>query len=200
VLLRQFAERKADILVGTQMLAKGIDFPFVTLVGVILADVGLAMPDFRAAERTFQLLTQVAGRAGRSPLGGSVIFQTYQPEEYPIRMAAKHDFSSFYEHELLYRSKLGYPPFSRLIRLEFRHRDENEAQLSAQSMAEKITFWIREGNHKQTDIIGPVPCFFPKLNAIYRWQIILRGPQPIEVLFNKELGETIVTVDPVSLL
>ena len=200
VLLRQFAERKADILVGTQMLAKGIDFPFVTLVGVILADVGLSMPDFRAAERTFQLLTQVAGRAGRSPLGGSVIFQTYQPDEYPIRMAAKHDFSSFYEHELLYRSKLGYPPFSRLIRLEFRHWDENEAQISAQSMAEKITFWIREGNHKQTDIIGPVPCFFPKLNAIYRWQIILRGPRPIEVLYNKELGETIVTVDPVSLL
>lgn len=200
VLLRQFADRKADILVGTQMLAKGIDFPFVTLVGVILADVGLSMPDFRAAERTFQLLTQVAGRAGRSPLGGNVIFQTYQPDEYPIRMAAKHDFSSFYEHELGYRSKLGYPPFSRLIRLEFRHRDENEAKLSAQSMAEKISFWIKAGNHKQTDIIGPVPCFFPKLNAIYRWQIILRGPRPIEVLFNKELGETIVTVDPVSLL
>jgi len=188
------------VLFRSQMLAKGIDFPFVTLVGVILADVGLSMPDFRAAERTFQLLTQVAGRAGRSPLGGSVIFQTYQPDEYPIRMAAKHDFSSFYKHELGYRSKLGYPPFSRLIRLEFRHRDENEAKLSAQSMAEKISFWIREGNHKQTDIIGPVPCFFPKLNAIYRWQIILRGPRPIDVLFNKELGETIVTVDPVSLL
>lgn len=200
VLLKQFSDRKADILVGTQMLAKGIDFPFVTLVGVILADVGLSMPDFRASERTFQLLTQVAGRSGRSPLGGNAIFQTYQPDEYPIRMAAKHDFSSFYEHELEYRSKLGYPPFSRLIRLEFRHRDENEAKLSAQSMGEKIAFWIGEGNHKQTDIIGPVPCFFPKLNAIYRWQIILRGPRPIDVLLNRELGETIVTVDPVSLL
>jgi primosomal protein N' (replication factor Y) len=200
VLLKQFSDRKADILVGTQMLAKGIDFPFVTLVGVILADVGLSMPDFRAAERTFQLLTQVAGRSGRSPLGGNAIFQTYQPDEYPIRMAAKHDFSSFYEHELGYRSKLGYPPFSRLIRLEFRHRDENEAKSSAQSMGEKIAFWIGEGNHKQTDIIGPVPCFFPKLNAIYRWQIVLRGPRPIEVLLNRELGETIVTVDPVSLL
>ncbi len=200
VLLRQFADRKADILVGTQMLAKGIDFPFVTLVGVMLADVGLSMPDFRAAERTFQLLTQVAGRAGRSPLGGNVIFQTYQPDEYPIRMAAKHNFSSFYEHELGYRSKLGYPPFSRLIRLEFRHRDENEAKLNAQTMAERITYWIKEGNHKQTDIIGPVPCFFPKLNAVYRWQIILRGPRPVDVLFDRELGETIVTVDPVSLL
>lgn len=200
VLLKQFADRKADILVGTQMLAKGIDFPFVTLVGVILADVGLSMPDFRGAERTFQLLTQVAGRAGRSPLGGNVIFQTYQPDEYPIRMAAKHDFKSFYELELGYRLKLGYPPFSRLIRLEFRSKDEQEAKLNAQSMAEKIMAWIKEGHHKQTDIIGPVPCFFPKLNAIYRWQIILRGPQPIDVLTNREMGETLVTVDPVSLL
>lgn len=200
VLLKQFADRKADILVGTQMLAKGIDFPFVTLVGVILADVGLSMPDFRAAERTFQLLMQVAGRAGRSPLGGSVIFQTYQPDEYPIRMAAKHDFSSFYEHELGYRSKLGYPPFSRLVRLEIRNRDENEAKINALSMAEKITYWIKEGNNKQTDIIGPVPCFFPKLNAIYRWQIIIRGPRPVDVLLNRDLGETIVKVDPVTLL
>lgn len=200
VLLRQFADRKADILVGTQMLAKGIDFPFVTLVGVILADVGLSMPDFRGAERTFQLLTQVAGRAGRSPLGGNVIFQTYQPDEYPIRMAAKHDFRSFYELELGYRSKIGYPPFSRLIRLEFQSKDEAEAKMNAQSMAEKILSWIQAGHHKQTDIIGPVPCFFPKLNAIYRWQIILRGPQPIDVLSNRDLGETLVTVDPVSLL
>ncbi len=200
VLLKQFADRKADILVGTQMLAKGIDFPFVTLVGVILADVGLSMPDFRGAERTFQILTQVAGRAGRSPLGGSVIFQTYQPDEYPIRMAAKHDFRSFYELELGYRSKLGYPPFSRLIRLEFRSKDEQEAKSNALSMAEKINFWINEGGFKQTNIIGPVPCFFPKLNAIYRWQIILRGPRPIDVLTNRDLGDTLVTVDPISLL
>ncbi len=200
VLLRKFADRKADILVGTQMLAKGIDFPFVTLVGVILADVGLSMPDFRGPERTFQLLTQVAGRAGRSPLGGNVVFQTYQPDEYPIRMAAKHDFKAFYDHELAYRSKLGYPPFSRLIRLEFRSRDEDEAKNDAQSMAEKLNYWIEDGHHKQTDIIGPVPCFFPKLNAVYRWQIILRGPRPIDVLTNRDLGETTVTVDPVSLL
>lgn len=200
MVLKQFADRKADILVGTQMLAKGIDFPFVTLVGVILADVGLSMPDFRCAERTFQLLTQVAGRAGRSPLGGNVVFQTYQPDEYPIRLAAKHDFKAFYETELAYRSKLRYPPFSRLIRLEFRSKDENEAKLNAQTMAEKINFWIKEGQHKQTSIIGPVPCFFPRLNAVYRWQIILRGPRPIDVLINQDLGETQVTVDPVSLL
>jgi primosomal protein N' (replication factor Y) len=200
VLLKQFSDRKADILVGTQMLAKGIDFPFVTLVGVILADVGLALPDFRATERTFQLLTQVAGRAGRSPLGGKVIFQTYQPDEYPIRMAANHDFSAFYQHELTYRLNLHYPPFTRLIRLEFRHQYPQEAQSNAEKMAEKIFYWISEGKFKQTDIIGPVPCFYPKLNAVYRWQIILRGPQPTEVLRGKELGDTVVTVDPVSLL
>lgn len=200
VLLQQFADRKADILVGTQMLAKGIDFPYVTLVGVILADVGLSMPDFRAAERTFQLLTQVAGRAGRSPLGGKVIFQTYQPDEYPIRMAAKHDFDAFYKYELKYRSKLGYPPFSRLIRLEFQHSQEIEAQAMATAMFEKISSWIVSGNYKQTELIGPVPCFFARINAIYRWQIILRGPKPAEVLENRNLESAIITVDPISLL
>ncbi|HSM24953.1 MAG TPA: primosomal protein N' [Anaerolineaceae bacterium] len=200
ILLKQFAERKADILVGTQMLAKGIDFPYVTLVGVILADVGLSLPDYRASERTFQLLTQVAGRAGRSPLGGKVVFQTYQPEEYPIRMAAKHDFSGFYKHELQYRSKLHYPPFTRLIRLEFRHQDEGVAKATAESMGEKINFWITEEKFSQTDVIGPVPCFFPKLNSIYRWQIIIRGPQPVSLLQGKDIGDAIVTVDPVSLL
>jgi primosomal protein N' (replication factor Y) len=200
ILLKQFADRKADILVGTQMLAKGIDFPFVTLVGVMLADVGLSLPDFRATERTFQLLTQVAGRAGRSPLGGKVVFQTYQPDEYPIRMAAKHDFSAFYQHELQYRAKLHYPPFTRLIRLEFRHQNESECKANAERMAEKVLFWISEGNYKQTDVIGPVPCFFPKLNSIYRWQIIIRGQQPVLLLMGKELNDVIVTVDPVSLL
>ena len=200
VLLRQFAERKADILVGTQMLAKGIDFPYVTLVGVILADVGLSLPDFRASERTFQLLTQVAGRAGRSPLGGKVVFQTYQPDEYPIRMAAKHDFDGFYKQELQYRAKLHYPPFTRLIRLEFRHQDEVEARTNAEKAAEKLKYWINEEKYTQTDVIGPVPCFFPRLNSIYRWQIILRGPQPINLLRGKDLGEVIVTVDPVTLL
>ena len=200
ILLKKFSDRKADILVGTQMLAKGIDFPFVTLVGVILADVGLSLPDFRAPERTFQLLTQVAGRAGRSPLGGKVIFQTYQPDEYPIRMAAKHDFNAFYQHELDYRSRLGYPPFSRLIRLEFQNRLEDDAKSMASLMFEKISYWIKEGKYFQTSLIGPVPCFFAKINAVYRWQIILRGPNPLEVLNGRDLGDTIVTVDPISLL
>ncbi len=200
ILLQQFAERKADILVGTQMLAKGIDFPFVTLVGVVLADVGLSLPDFRASERTFQLLTQVAGRAGRSPLGGKVIFQTYQPDEYSIRLAARHDFEGFYQQELHFRANLHYPPYSRLIRLEFRHQNENECKLIAERMADKIKYWIDDEKFNQTSVIGPVPCFYAKLNAIYRWQIIIRGPDPIKLLRGKDLGDSIVTVDPVTIL
>ncbi len=119
-LLTQFANRQADILVGTQMLAKGIDLPHVTLVGVLLAEIGLGLPDFRSSERAFQLLTQVAGRAGRSPLGGKAIFQTYQPGHYAIQRASHHDFKGFYQQEIEKRRKMDYPPFSRLIRLEFR--------------------------------------------------------------------------------
>jgi len=199
-LLNQFANREADILIGTQMLAKGIDFPFVTFVGAILADVGLSFPDYRSSERTFQLLTQVAGRAGRSPLGGSVIFQTYLPEEYSIRMAAKHDYEGFYHQELAYRKRLHYPPYTRFVRLEFRSNDPVTVEEDARKMAEKISFWIQSGNFKQTDYIGPSPCFFAKINAIYRWQIILRGPNPVEVIRNHEMGDVMITVNPVSVL
>ncbi|MAT43464.1 MAG: primosomal protein N' [Anaerolineaceae bacterium] len=199
-LLKQFANRQADILVGTQMLAKGIDLPFVTLVGVVLADVGLNMPDFRASERTFQLLTQVAGRAGRSPLGGKVIFQTYQPDEYPIQFAAKHDFNRFYEHEIISRSKMVYPPFSRLIRLEFRNQNAGVVKSDAERTAMKIQHWIETGNFKQSAIIGPVPCFYQRVSGYYRWQLIVRGPAPLKIIEGKDLGGAIVTVDPVNLL
>ncbi len=126
VILSHFVAHRADILIGTQMLAKGLDLPFVTLVGAILADVGLSLPDYRAGERTFQVLTQVAGRAGRSPLGGQVILQTFQPESYVIQAAAKHAYGQFYEQELDYRRKLGYPPFTNMVRLEFRHHDSEQ--------------------------------------------------------------------------
>ncbi|PKN85062.1 MAG: primosomal protein N' [Chloroflexi bacterium HGW-Chloroflexi-8] len=199
-ILSQFASRQADILVGTQMLAKGIDFPFVTLVGVILADVGLGLPDFRAAEKTFQLLTQVAGRAGRSQLGGNVIFQSYQPEHYAIQKASKHDFSSFYQQEIEMRRKLDYPPFTRLIRLEFRSQKEGEAKDRSERMAENIKHWIKDGSYTQTEIIGPVPCFFQKIGGEFRWQIIIRGPKPTELIRTNDMGDAIITVDPISLL
>ncbi len=200
VLLDQFANRQADIMVGTQMLAKGIDFPFVTLVGVILADIGLNLPDFRAAERTFQLLTQVAGRAGRSPLGGKVVFQTYSPDQYAIQYAAKHDFNRFYEQEIDSRKKMIYPPFSTLIRLEFRSEQEKIAKMEADKYAAKIKQWIYEGNYQQTSLIGPVPCFYKRVSGIFRWQLIMRGPNPIQIIRGRDLGDAVVTVEPVNLL
>ena len=159
-ILSQFANHQADVLIGTQMLAKGLDLPLVTMVGAVLADVGLQLPDFRAAERAFQILTQVAGRAGRSPLGGQVILQTFQPEHYVIQQASEHDYRGFYKMELEHRRRLGYPPFARLVRLEFRGRDEFQVEQSAQNLAQQIQGWITQSGQHSTEIIGPVPCFF----------------------------------------
>jgi len=200
LVLSHFVSHRADILIGTQMLAKGLDLPLVTLVGVILAEVGLHLDDFRAPERTFQLLTQVAGRAGRSPLGGQVVLQTYQPEQYAIQMAAGHDYAGFYRRELDARRKIGYPPFSRLVRLEYRHAEAQKAQTAAQRMAVQVEDWLREGGYDNTELIGPAPSFFAKQNGLYRWQIVLRGPDPAAALRGRNLGDWRVEVDPQSLL
>jgi primosomal protein N' (replication factor Y) len=200
IILSHFANQRADILVGTQMLAKGLDLPLVTLVGVVLADVGLNLPDFHAVERTFQVLTQVAGRAGRSPLGGQVILQTFQPDHYAIRAAAKHDYTGFYRQELAYRRQLGYPPFTRLVRLEIRHAEAEQAEARAREMAARLRAWLAAGERRATRLIGPVPCFFARLNGLYRWQIILRGPDPVSLLRGRPLGEWRVEVDPPDLL
>ena len=200
IILSHFVNHRADILIGTQMLAKGLDLPLVTLVGVVLADVGLSFPDFRAGERTFQLLTQVSGRAGRSPLGGRVILQTFQPDHYAIRAASLHDFYGFYHQELNYRRQLGYPPFFRLARLEFRDLDARKAEQESQRMAGEIQRWIEAGEFTATTMIGPVPCFFHRQRGYYRWQIVLRGPNPAAMLRDKSLGAWRVEVDPPSLL
>jgi primosomal protein N' (replication factor Y) len=125
------------------MLAKGLDLPLVTLVGIILAETGLNLPDYRAAERSFQVLTQVSGRAGRSPLGGRVVMQTYQPENYVIQAASRHDFAGFYAQELANRRELGYPPFTRLVRLEYRSPSEEKCRQEAELMAEILRTEIR---------------------------------------------------------
>ncbi len=200
ILLSHFSRHQADILIGTQMLAKGLDLPLVTLVGVVLADVGLSLPDYRTPERAFQLLTQVAGRAGRSPLGGKVIFQSYQPDHYAIQFAARHDYQGFVKRELDARRKIGYPPYARLVRLEYRHRDSAEAEQEARRMAERLGQWIEQGNFTSTDLIGPAPCFFARQNGLYRWQILLRGPDPVRLLRGKNLSDWRAAVDPASLL
>jgi len=200
VILEHFANHQADVLIGTQMLAKGLDLPLVTLVGVILADVGLNFPDYRSAERTFQVLTQVAGRAGRSPLGGKAILQTFHPDNYVIQFASDHDYQGFYQQEINHRRRLIYPPFSRLIRLELRGDDEEKVENDARKLSGKIQGWLDQGVHRSTDIIGPAPCYFTRIGGLYRWQIILRGPDPASILRNKNLGNCRLEVDPPSLL
>jgi primosomal protein N' (replication factor Y) len=200
IILSHFAAHRADILVGTQMLAKGLDLPLVTLVGIVLADVGLNLPDPFAAERSFNLLTQVAGRSGRSVLGGRVVLQTFQPEHYAIQSASHHDYDGFYIRELAERRKLGYPPFNRLVRLEYRALDPLKAESEARALAARLAVEIQTDNRIQTDLIGPVPCFFSKAGGWYRWQIVVRGPNPVSLLQKKPLPGWRVEVDPVSLL
>lgn len=201
VILGHFAARRADILIGTQMIAKGLDLPLVTLVGVVLADVGLNLPDYRADERTFQVLTQVAGRAGRSPLGGEVILQTFQPEHEVIQAAARHSYRDFYQGELEHRRRLGYPPFTRLVRLECQHPDRQQAQQTAYSLADEIRQWQTEMGQEAIEIIGPAPCFFQRINGLYRWQIVLRGANPLLLLKNRPLPAIWKTeVNPPNLL
>jgi len=200
IILAHFAAHRADILVGTQMLAKGLDLPLVTLVGIVLADVGLALPDPFAAERAFSLLTQVAGRAGRSSLGGRVVLQTFQPEHYAIQAASTHDYEGFYARELEERRRLGYPPFSRLARMEYRALDPAKAEAEARALAARLSKDIVTEARHQTELIGPVPCFFARVGGWYRWQIVLRGPDPAALLRGKPLSGWRVEIDPVSVL
>jgi primosomal protein N' (replication factor Y) len=199
IILTHFANHQADILVGTQMLAKGLDLPLVTLVGIILADVGLNLPDPFASERTFQLLTQVSGRAGRSARGGQVILQTFAPEHYVIQHAAQHDVDGFHKLELDYRQQLGYPPFARVVRLEYRHRDNAKAESESQRVLQLLQEKLKTEHRTQTTATA-VPCFFAKVDGVFRWQILLRGPDPASLLRGLRLDDWRIEVEPISLL
>jgi primosomal protein N' (replication factor Y) len=170
-ILAAFARREADILIGTQMVAKGHHFPGVGLVGVLAADDGLGVPDFRAAERSFQLLTQVAGRAGRTE-AGKVLFQTYRPEDPIILAAARHDFAAFVDLELPVRRSLGYPPHGRLIRLGISGRRLGRVEQAARELAAAVRDAL---GGPDLQILGPAPAVFPRLNDRYRHQILLKG-------------------------
>jgi len=200
MILTHFSNHQADVLVGTQMLAKGLDLPLVTLVGIVLADVGLNLPDPFASERVFQTLTQVAGRAGRSTLGGKVIMQTFMPEHYAIQYAAQHDVDGFYLRELEYRKQLGYPPYTRLARLEYRHADPVKAEEESKKTADRLKVRIEAERRHQTELIGPVPSFFSKVDDLYRWQIVVRSPDPVSLLRNVKLTDWRIEIDPISLL
>ncbi|HKB48938.1 MAG TPA: primosomal protein N', partial [Ktedonobacterales bacterium] len=166
----------------TQMIAKGLDLPGVTLVGVVSADIALFLPDFRATERAFQLLTQVAGRAGRGMAPGRVLLQTLNPEHFCIQSAARHDYAAFFAAEVSARQRYGYPPFRRFVKLTFAHRDRYTAQIEATVLGERLERLVAELRLPDTDLVGPAPAFLERLRAHYRWQLILRSPDPIPVL------------------
>ncbi len=176
-LIRAFRQRDADVLIGTQMVAKGLDFPHVTLVGVISADTTLNMPDFRAAERTFQLLAQVAGRAGRGELPGEVFVQTFTPEHYAVRCALGHDFRQFYNTEMVYRRELNYPPYSRFANLIL--SGINEAETCAR--VGQLSAVIRQVAEGRADVIGPSAAPLAKLKDLYRFHCAVRAPLSIDM-------------------
>ena len=176
-LLKGLRDKTTDILVGTQMVAKGHDFPNITLVGIICADLSLSFPDFRAGERTFQLLAQVAGRAGRGDRPGRVILQTYNPGHFSIDAARQQDFISFYDQEIGFRNALKYPPFSRLIQLKISGRDSRETKNHAHMLGD-LCQSLKAGQsplYQSVDILGPIEASLTRIARRYRWQILLKG-------------------------
>ena len=199
--LEKLQTGRIDILIGTQMVAQGLHLPQVTLVGVMSADVGINFPDFRAGERVFQLLTQVAGRAGRGPAGGRVVVQTFNPDHYAIRAVAAHDYVGFYRQETHYRRRNRYPPYARLTRLVHSQFDPTKAEAESQKIAARLRKERDRLGLPQTDVLGPVPCFVPRLKGRYRWHVLIRCDEPARLLERVGLGEGwAVDVDPVTLL
>ena len=170
-ILEAFAEGKADILVGTQMIVKGHDFPAVTLVGVLAADLSLYTNDYRASERTFQLLTQAAGRAGRGREEGTAVIQTYSPEHYSIKTAAAQDYELFFQNELAYRRLMEYPPAAQLLALYLSGKEKEGAGVLKEILG-------KQAEGRDIQIIGPADAYVPKVNDIYRKVVYLKGRKP----------------------
>jgi primosomal protein N' (replication factor Y) len=200
-ILKKFRSGQADILIGTQIVAKGHDIPSVTLVGVVSADTALNFPDFRAGERTFQLISQVAGRAGRGSAGGKVIIQTYAPENYAVQAAARYDYTAFYEKEIEYRRKLHFPPFTSLARLLYTHVNDAACRQQAENMRDLLHTKIDTRGVAGISIIGPAPAYIHRLRGRYRWHIILRGLGISAFLAPVSLPQGwTVDIDPVGLI
>ncbi len=173
IIYKEFKEGNADILIGTQMVAKGLDFPNVTLVGVLAADLSLNFPDYRSSERTFQLITQVAGRAGRGKKSGKVIVQTYMPESYSIIFAKNYDYEGFYKDEINIRKDMKYPPFSKILSINLSSKNENLLIKIIQNIGVILKNYLK--NSDNIEILGPCPCIIGKIKEFYRWQIIIKG-------------------------
>ncbi|MCD6397700.1 MAG: primosomal protein N' [Spirochaetaceae bacterium] len=203
--LKDFKEQKIDILLGTQMVAKGLNFPGVRLIGIISADSGLHLPDFRAGERTFSLITQVSGRAGRYTPDGLVLIQTFDPSNNAIRLAAENKQEEYYRDEISKRKMLGFPPFSRLIRLVFRGPDES----TVINYADRVHVSLMEWKLDKTEILGPAECPIKKISRNFRYQILLRtnnfnvaheAVYHLKQIVTKSKVYMEIDVDPVSLL
>jgi primosomal protein N' (replication factor Y) len=204
--LAGFERGEIDVLVGTQMIAKGHDFPRVTLVGVVDADVGLGLPDFRAAERTFQLLTQVAGRAGRADLPGEVVLQSYRPDHYALRLACAQDYGGFLERELEFRRTMGYPPAGALVNLVFRAAERERAAREAWAVARAL----RERSPGLFRVLGPASAPLARLRGEFRMQVLLKGPrrsmrEAVRDVLDRRYGPVrwpgvVVDVDPATVM
>ena len=210
-LLERFQRKEIDILVGTQMIAKGLDNPNVTLVGVISADASFNLPDFRASERGFQLLTQVAGRAGRGEFSGKVLFQTYNPDFYALESAKSQNYGEFYYTEVAARQEFDYPPFSQIIRLILSSMNNFRAEKSAQEIAMRLCMMIEKyGISERLEVLGPTPCVIERINSRYRFQILIknkleeRGHQFVSSFLNKITMpgdiKLSIDVDPLDIL
>ncbi|WP_243289923.1 primosomal protein N' [Bacillus sp. FJAT-47783] len=198
-LLKKFGNKEADILLGTQMIAKGLDFPDVTLVGVLAADTMLRIPDFRSAEKTFQLLTQVSGRAGRHSLPGEVVIQTYAPEHYSIQLAKNHDYDAFYLKEMTMRKLYSYPPFYFLVLITVTHQDV----MKVVSVSNKIAQYVKRHLSKETQILGPVSSPIPRINDRYRYHCMIKYKREVNLYdtlksivqhYQQELAQTDLTI------
>ena len=194
-----FADGRLDVLVGTSLVTKGLDIPEVTLVGVVSADVALTLPDERAAERTFQLLVQAIGRAGRGDRPGLAIVQTYQPEHPAIRAAAGGDAGAFYDTELATREQFGAPPFGATVKLTVRDEDRDVARSSGREMAERLRRRAAERD-LAVSIIGPAPAYVPRRGGRWRFNVVIRGTEPLAVLDGDPGPPWSIDVDPESLL
>ena len=210
-LLEKFQHGEIDILVGTQMIAKGLDNPNVTLVGVISADASFNLPDFRSSERGFQLLTQVAGRAGRGEFTGRVFFQTYNPEFYALESAKSQNYREFYEKEIIAREEFDYPPYSKIVRLIISSINNFRAEKAAAEIALSMCTIIEKyGISERLEVLGPTPCVIERINSYYRFQIIIknkldvRGHQFIASFLSKitmpKDVKLAVDVDPLDIL
>ena len=199
-MLRRVEDHEVDIIVGTQMVAKGFDLPKVTAIGVIQADTILHLPDFRSGERTFQLLTQVAGRAGRRTAGSRVVVQTYTPDHYAIQAAARHDYGAFYIEEIDFREKHLFPPYVRLARYLYRHENERSAAMESELMAREIARHARRLDVR-LDLLGPTPAFAARFGGKYQWQVVLRTTELEAILDDLPIRPGwVVDIDPQSML